>query len=54
MGVASDVQELSQIVDFIDVFSWNMAAPGVTNFGNAIESDNPYVYTLVNFLKYIY
>ena len=46
---ASDVQELSQIVDLINVYSWNMAPSGVTYFGNAIESGDARVYTLVNF-----
>ena len=46
---AFDVKELSKVVDFITLYSWDLEGPwsGRTDFGNAIQSERIETLTLV-------
>ena len=46
---AFDVKKLSQVVDFIDLYSWDLQGrlTGYADFPNPIESDNDQTLTLV-------
>ena len=47
---AVDIKNVSMVVDFIDLYSWDLQGSwnGRLEFGNAIESDEKEILTLVS------